>query len=1130
MSRISFQNEQPSDLDVFPGGSHDKVASAMCDYIVDQQNSRVIGLDGEFGSGKSSILRMLQNKLDKVDQSYRVWFFDCEQNYQGSIKSNFIELFTDELIKASGSDVNLKESLRDSRDKALGRHFTYTKNTVSRISSWALLLIVALFFSTSSFKELFAVSKMTAPISFWVYAVHVLSFLSPLLVLLVAHYKLKGTFVGDQPWSVFHLFKGGSDDTVTEKIQVAKEVTPLDLKRTLDADLKLMKSMHYVVILDNLDRLPKDSLRAVWSDLEIFTWASEGNNLTVIVPFCSNKVAKYLAADHERTYDSRDFIAKKFPVVFRAPPIIAAGWKDGFYKLWESTYPAGGRDLAEKCAALLQRHSPMVGKLVTPRLQKRFINDIATTSLTLGSEIDLVCIGAHLLICKYSDLPLEEAIRTGGVSDSYKALNKGFDEKDLTITQQLLLAHVGSDLETGWQIQFLQIHFLTNSKIAMAELIDEPLAAAISEVDSERFSSLVAAFGFKDAFRRYLSKEVFGSNLVRVLGGASEGLGQDEFSSVISILNGEGKIFQGAVEEDVEGFYSALKICRIAGLNGASMNKLQQGVAKVVKQGVNEPVEVNVIDECQKRLVEYDLLLDALDSKPDLFNASNASYFVHVFSGCEELKVIGFSDFKFSSAGNKSIHKHIVSLPDSVDIVHVSESQREILVKALNLSRRFGSDPVVAMTDEEVAYLSNSLSTYQNCEAALFGLALSGRLSAEAIAQVISQPAEGRTKNQNAAVAMILMRAKKLKELANIENIYSVVDGVAFKFLFRGSAYSDVLTSSFNDPDAGGIVSKVFAWAIKENAISRLSHAEVANNFSKIVSAVEPYGVDSRTLFVWLNGWDQFFKADCALIEDFDVDFVRAVVTGSDELFPTFKSGALEYYGSDECSEDDWESILLTKKKNHGELIEYLSDKKGLQLSSAYRSVIVSVVRKIVTGGLDYEARAGVVGNVNLLLSKCNQEQKNLLGTEFRSLAFGENSLAEPVAWLFEFFGHLIVDVQPASTAEVGKLMGVLEYLSQNSEGATAAISYLDERARQISDYKYSKELLEAMAVSVASLKDLSPKLYQSFAKRTDFKKIFKEIFRREKEKLQQVSGDEDEVDTAGENSDPESIEDAPKV
>ncbi|KPW22196.1 hypothetical protein ALO90_103009 [Pseudomonas amygdali pv. aesculi] len=235
------------------------------------------------------------------------------------------------------------------------------------------------------------------------------------------------------------------------------------------------------------------------------------------MPFCSNKVAQYLGADQDRTYDSRDFIAKKFPVVFRAPPIITAGWKDGFYRLWESTYPDGDRDLAEKCALLLQRHSPMASKLVTPRLQKRFINDIATTSLTLGDDINLVSIAAHLLLCKYNDHPLQEVIRADGFSAAYKKANDDLDDKDVLATQQLLGAVIGSGIEGGWQIQFLQIHFLTTSDIAIAELIDEPLSLAVQEQDGERFASLVNVFGFRDALKRYLSNGGYKADLIQTI-------------------------------------------------------------------------------------------------------------------------------------------------------------------------------------------------------------------------------------------------------------------------------------------------------------------------------------------------------------------------------------------------------------------------------------------------------------------------------------------------------------------------------------------------------------------------------------------------------------------------------------
>ena len=1097
MSRISFQNEQPSELDVFPGGSHDKVASAMCDYIADDENSRVIGLDGEFGSGKSSILKMLQQKLVKVDQKYKVWFFDCEQNYQGSIKSNFIELFTDELIDKIGSDKKIKESLNDSRDRALGRQFTYTKSTVSRVSSWALILVIALFFSTSSFKELFGIGKMKDPIVAWIF-VHIFSLISPLIVLLVAHFKLKNTMVGDQPWSILHLFKGGSDDTINEKIKVAKEVTPLDLKRTLEDDLKLVGDLHYVVILDNLDRLPKESLRAVWSDLEIFTWVSADNNFTVVVPFCSNKVAKYLAPENERTYDSRDFIAKKFPVVFRAPPIITAGWKDGFYQLWKNTFPDISKDVAEKCALLLQRHSPMRNKLVTPRLQKRFINDIATTSLTLGDDIDIVCIGAQLLLCKYGELPLAEVIRANGLSDTYKKANPEFDDADLVITQHLLEKHAGSDLEGGWQIQFLQIHFLTDRAIAMAELIDEPLLSSVSEKDGERFAELVSTFGFNDAFKRYLSKDVFNQDLIRVVADASQKLSEENLQRVISLLNAEGKVFQGSVPDDGDEFFAALKTCRLAGLNTAGMEWLKADLAKSLRLAVNDGVDTETLEVKRDLLRDYDLFIDALGHEPITFNISNAAYFVHVFTECEDLKAVSIDQFNFTPTGLKSVKQHIVALPDSTETLLVNEIQREILLDVLNGARRMGQDLQVPVTDEEVLQLSQSLTAYPNNEALLYGMALSKELPEMAITQVMNQSFDKRTLNQNAAVAVVLMVAKKFDELAKLEGLDSIVESKVFKLLFRGVGSADTLISGYLDPAVGPIISKVWAWIIHDNAAWKMNSVYVCRNFSKVVTAVSSNGVDSQVLFDWIEDWQHNFKADFDALDKLDGVFLDKFVTSSVEQCKDFKLKVLEFYSSDRSSEE-WEPILLSRSDNHHKLIGWCYEQEGFILASTYRSCFIDILRKIMVSELENHECVRAVRSLAPLITVADQAQKNLLGADLRDIVYVEGGNAESAVWLLRNFGNLIVDIQPANTAEVGRLMGLLDYLRAHLQESNDVLTYLEGRAKQIASFNYSEELREAMATAVAKLKKSAPKLYQAFAKRSMFKNIFKIIQTSEK-------------------------------
>ncbi len=1099
MSFISFQNEQPSELDVFPGGSHDKVATAICSYIADDQNSRVIGLDGEFGSGKSSILKMLEQKLLKLDSKYKVWFFDCEQNYQGSIKSNFIELFTDELVEAAGTDKRVKEKLQDSRDKALGRHFTYTKSTTSRVSAWALLLIVTLFFSSSSFRELFALTKLNSPVESWIYVLHIFSLLSPLITLICAWWRLKGTKVGDQPWSIFHLFKGGSDDTITEKIQVAKEVTPLDLKRTLEADLKLFKDTHYIVILDNLDRLPKDSLRSVWSDLEIFTWASEENNLTTIVPFCSNKVARYLGADQDRTYDSRDFIAKKFPVVFRAPPIIAAGWKDGFYRLWESTYTESEREIAERCGFLLQRHSPMASKLVTPRLQKRFINDIATTSLTLGSDIHLVSIAAHLLLCKYNDYPLQEVIRAGGFSEEYKKENDNADDKDVVATQQLLESVVGSDIDTGWQIQFLQIHFLTSSDIAIAELIDDPLSLAVQEEDGERFASLVTAFGFRDALKRYLAKGGYQADLIRTIDHAAKLLDKDKLVLVVTIINSESQAFSGETGEDIQGFYDALKTCRLAGLRTDGFTRLQKNLDSTIRKAVNEAVVAEELSAQLTKLAEYDRCLDALGLDFAKMTANNAAYFIHIVAKSDGLKVIAPEHFTFSNQGNASILQHLASGPETpAPILALSEEQREFLLKFAYSSRQSGQEPIAQLSEIELAAISKTFMSNPTNNGALFALALHRDVNDSILTTLVAQPFEGRTVSQNAAVAAILLSAKKYSELAKIEDLDAVIASDVFKLFFRSGSTSEPLTFGFEQDEVAETIAKIFAWAITDSAIWKLHHTYLTKNFSVIASNLEPYGVDGSQLFNWLNDWQRHISVTFASVEAMDADFVRRVTVSDDALYQMAKSTALNYYGSQERNEEEWAAIMRSASPNHAILINMIKVKEGFILASTARTAIVGILRQQVSAP-SFKIDQNSVKNIKTVINTFDQSQKNLLGTEIRTLIYSDGSISGQVAWVLEMFGDLIVDIQPSSTLEVGNLMGILDYLSEGSDGSLPVLKYLDSRATQISAYSYSQELRKAMAVAVAKLSKTAPKLFQAFAKKNGFKGLIKELMRSDR-------------------------------
>ncbi|MEN5152231.1 P-loop NTPase fold protein [Pseudomonas orientalis] len=1101
MQHILFQTEQPSERDLFPGGSHEKVADAICDYIGDESSSRVIGLDGEFGSGKSSILKMLEQKITKSSPNHKLWFFDCEQNYQGSIKSNFIELFTEELIRLSKSDQDSKKQLEDNRDKALGRHFMYTKKTTSRISSWAVLLIVTLFFSASSFRELFALTKLDRPVGLWIYALHVVSLLSPIITLGFAWAGLRKTKVGDQPWSIFYLFKGGSDDTITEKIQVAKEVTPLDLKRSLEADLKLFKDTHFIIVLDNLDRLPKDSLRSVWSDLEIFTWISEEYSLTTIVPFCSNKVAKYLGTDSDSVYDSKDFISKKFPVVFRAPPIIAAGWKDGFYKLWENTYPNSTRDTAEKCANMLQRHSPMTGKLVTPRLQKRFINDIATTSLILGSNIKLTSIAAHLLLCKYNDHPLEEIIRAAGLTDAYKKTHEEIVERDIVATQQLLETITGSSIENGWQIQFLQIHFLTTSDIAIAELIDVPLAASIEECDHERFISLIGLFGFTDALKRHLSNGGYNANLIKIINEINTHPDNDYLESIISIINNEQKAFTGEAGEDKPAFYNALKSCRLAGLNCSQLAHLETKLYKAIATAVNESIDIDSIDEQIALLREYDFCLDALESNFEPINIDNAAYFIHVFFKVSDLRVIKREHFNFSKLGDASILKHISSHAELADTTLViTEEQREFLLNVAFCKKKSGEEWTAKFTNLGISNLTRTLKNNPESNGALFGFAIHPTVEDDVLSFLVSQPFNKRSASQNAAACAIFLKAKNYEALSKIENLESVIDSNIFKLFFRAAIPAEALISGIDIDYIQETIIKILAWAINADAIWLLEYGYITENFTKLTNSLQAYSIDEDQLFLWLHDWQRHINITFDSIQTLDPDFVFRVSISENKLYSTLKASAKLCYESSERTEQEWISIINGDSPNHSLLIAMLVTSSELKLASTARTAIMGFLKTAATIDFGKEIGQKNISNIDTIISALDQTQKNLLGVELRNLIYTKSSLAHHTAWILTNFGELIVDIQPSNTLEVGKLMELLEFLYESSTESQATLAFLDGRAIQISTYNFSKELRKAMAVAVAKLNERAPALLQAFSEKKEFKSLMNDLMASDKD------------------------------
>lgn len=1090
---INFHTEQPASEDVFPGGSHEKVADAMHRYIPSPGASKVIGLDGEFGSGKSTILNMLGQKLMVSEPSSRVWFFDCEQNYQGSIKSNFIELFTDVLLKDAPNKANA-EVLRSARDKALGRLFTYRKKTTSRVSAWAMALLTSLFFSATSFRELSVLFRGKETAEFWLYAVHTFAFISPMLVLLGAKMAHRKVNEGGQKWSLLSLFKGSSDDYINEKIEVAKEVTPLDLKRTLSEQLSVVSAYQYVVILDNLDRLPKDSLRAVWSDLEIFTSVAAAANLTVVVPFCSTKVATYLKADGDRQYDAKDFIAKKFPVIFCAPPVIASGWKGGFRQLWTHSFQGAYADVVEHCALLLQRHTPMLNGLVTPRLQKKFINDIATTSLVVGDGPSLLSIAAHLLLCKYNDYPLDEILRINGFSPEYEKEVGKPAAASVAETKVLLSSVLGENMEKGWEIQLLQIHFLTSSEIAIAELLDDPLAKAIEEGDSERLFELASLFGFSDAFKRQLAKLHPLAAFLPTIHTAHEKHGGDWVQDMINALNVARPPISNAKHGTDQQFYDALKYCSDLGFNTSLIKPHGASLHEVISQAVSAPYDADTIDEVGDSLGEYDQYLNAMGLKSEEYEAASAAVVMHLLPVMKDLKVIRPDDFLLTEAGLEGANRQLASCDaHTLDLTPLPDSA---LKPALNWvygrkKLRTGIAKGIGATD--VASLLKICSNDSNQENALLGLALAEKVDPSSIAALQALMAADDTMLVSAVAAILCIRLGDAAAFAKITDLEDVLSDEAFKALGRATLTSKMIIAIFDTEEGGAQIVPYLKDLIQHDQIFSLEHGWVVQNFGALVDSVTDGEFGPADVLKWLNGWDIRLEPAGKKITEADQALVDMVFDPKATLLPTFRKSAIDHLISGERTEGDWHALIQSAPLQQIRVLEYINAREiAIANEACVTSAIVQLFTEVAAGETNVLLKAPQLRIIDVLMRTLSTQQKTTIGISLRPMVFDEALKPRNLAVILGRYGSLIPDLQPSSPGDIGRIVLFLHHVHDNPGEADGLLSFLDSRADQIAGFKYPKALKAAMVGAVKQLSDKAPNLNKRFAETRGFIGLFR--------------------------------------
>lgn len=418
--------DTPSQRDAFQGKGHERTAKSLAVAISQFENSdRSIGLDGPWGSGKSSIVEIAASELNELSKQggkkFVFFTFDIWKSQGTAFRRAFLEHFVSWSIQ---NFPRKKTELQKIEEKIRGktRHVTTDNNTT--LDWYGVLVLLTLPFlpifyfwakkeydlSTKPTETVLAPSdtdtvgavgdaiSATEPFltsaPMWVLYIFLLVTLGKAGWMYFFHEKSKKvTFWEALSRTLLITAKQYEKQKSTQHI---REVDPNDFEfqATLSEIISTVQSpkTRVVLVLDNIDRLPADQIDDHWSAIRsIFSRSvAEGkrtkdDSITAIVPYDRSHIQGTIhgtgdgnvISPEEGALAKRELFSKTFDeILFVAPPVMSNS-REFFESLISEALPNfQDREELFRVYLIFSTYMRPPNGHFTPRQIISFINDL----------------------------------------------------------------------------------------------------------------------------------------------------------------------------------------------------------------------------------------------------------------------------------------------------------------------------------------------------------------------------------------------------------------------------------------------------------------------------------------------------------------------------------------------------------------------------------------------------------------------------------------------------------------------------------------------------------------------------------------------------------------------------------
>ncbi len=385
--------DDPVDEDSFGSdetiGPHHAVAKAIANTIRNEENSGMaLALNGDWGSGKSSVIRMLKREVREDKDKIIVFEFDGWEHQGENLRRSFLA----KLIRFLLSEICEKqEDYWQEKLDDLGKQIT-KGSSQPMITEYGFCIGNFIFIAGFIFAMLNIINGTCTKLT-----LYILSFIALLPVFYsVWHFYIKNT-----------LYPNGSNQSAISKTETKSVIEQLPEPSSIEfqkdyvgliEDVLISNKRKLVIVFDNLDRVePKRSME-IWATMRSFTEIHSqmfdrfGNKkpdklwlkqLWFLVPFefaAIDDIWKDITKTSNKNSIARGFTDKIFQAFFRTPPISLESWSEylikclekGFTGFTQESFP----DEHHRIYKVLSNINKLRNRPVTPRDVIRFVNDM----------------------------------------------------------------------------------------------------------------------------------------------------------------------------------------------------------------------------------------------------------------------------------------------------------------------------------------------------------------------------------------------------------------------------------------------------------------------------------------------------------------------------------------------------------------------------------------------------------------------------------------------------------------------------------------------------------------------------------------------------------------------------------